>query len=319
MRHYTLLILVLATLSSSSDSEEREEITITVDNYDWIEFQWQGDSANGRYFEHAYMYIPISLENLDYKFTAQFDLGAFTAIYGNSIEPYLTKHIDLRTKLDTTSKHILDGMECGEFVDLAIRQNGKIVKQFDVIHYAGYGETLTTDSINSGTVKHIGTIGADFCENKILIIDYPNERLTLVDSLSSVFLQVNFVDCKKDNNGRIILPLTIGKKDYFAMFDTGSSIFSIATNSNFWKENCDTSVIDTLGLQAWGETIMTYGSPLNKDVFIGITKMPKTTCYKIPAYDNYFTEEIGLIGNVWFKNQVVIVDFKTNRFGIVDK
>jgi hypothetical protein len=80
-------------------------------------------------------------------------------------------------------------------VDLKL---GNVVFQkIQVGLFKKYGNSLTSDSIKTPTVKHIGTIAPDLFKNKILIIDYPHKKLCIVDKLPSKYLKSSFVGYSK--------------------------------------------------------------------------------------------------------------------------
>ncbi len=125
--------------------------------------------------------------------------------------------------------------------------------------------------------------------------------------------------------GRIKIPFKIGNDVHFLMFDTGSSIFPILTDSTYWEKYADltSNDIDTLNISSWGTWYDVYGAPLKTPVFIGERQLEKKRIYLNPRKDfaQFFRREqvLGITGNAYFLNETVIIDFKYSRFGILRK
>jgi len=83
MKKVTTLLLLVIFMSNESMSQQLK----------WIPFHWEGSEMSNKYFDKLSISIPVKVENLPYKFSMQFDLGATsTMFYGNSIAPYLDKY-----------------------------------------------------------------------------------------------------------------------------------------------------------------------------------------------------------------------------------
>ena len=42
----------------------------------WISYKWLGDSISGKYYDKLAIMVPVTFDNLPYKFQMQLDLGA---------------------------------------------------------------------------------------------------------------------------------------------------------------------------------------------------------------------------------------------------
>lgn len=286
----------------------------------WISFKWAGDSISGKYFDKLAMTIPVTLDNLPYKLNMQLDLGAtVTVIYGNSAQPYLEAHNDLKNKIDTTLKFWIQSQRNPMFRGIDLKLGNVSFGQRNIGYFKGFGDNIAKDSINSSTEKQIGTIAPDLFENKILIIDYPNKRICVTDEIPKQYLKAAFRSYKiKD--GRIKIPLTINGKNEDVMFDTGSSLFALITTKEKANAISNNNITDSIKISSWGEYYMVYGSSINKPVMFGNKKLMKANVY----YDNqkssedFYREEqvLGITGNAYFLKNVVIIDYKNKRFGV---
>ncbi|MBI2723271.1 MAG: hypothetical protein HYX39_13940 [Bacteroidetes bacterium] len=269
------------------------------------------------------MFIPLTFKGIPHKFKAQFDLGSNASIiYGNSFAVYLTEYPEYSKKLDTINTEIsVEDKKQGELRNVELSLDGFKITIDTLPYFKNYGDKISSDSAKASSIKHIGTIGADIVQNKILIIDYPNKRIAILDSLSSE-LQNKFdcVKCKM-TSGRFIIPLTVDGKIQWYMFDTGASLFPIITDEANWKSFCDVSKPDTIKVASWGTFYNVYGAKTNKDIYFNKTKLPQTTAYMMTLKDylEMFKQQqiSGTTGNAYFLNNIIALDFKNAKFGVM--
>jgi len=287
---------------------------------EWIPFAWVSDSVSGKYFEKIAIFIPVTIDELPQKFTMQFDLGAVTTVfYGKTIKPFLEKYSTLSNKLDTTKAFWINSVKNPMFGNVNLQLGKFVFKDISVGLYSDYGDDIRLDSINSKTEIPIGTIASDLFQNKILIIDYKSNRLAVADTLPSEYQSASFEDCIiKD--GRIKIPLQINGKTEYLLFDTGSSIFSLSTTKHNALEIGGNKITDSLTIPSWGKQIPFYGLKTIIPIKFGNKDLGSSNVYytEEESFEYlYQSENIwGLTGNAFFLNDVVIIDYKNNRFGV---
>ena len=317
-----LLLLLATTMVSFGQSSKRQTENL---NLPWIRFNWESDSLAGRHFDKVGMSIPIKIDNLPYDFTAQLDLGAVhTVFYGKPLAPYLQMFPELGNKLDTTLVQGYVGFDaCRVFQHINLYLDKVPFKDVQVGHYADFGDGISMDSAKTRTPKHIGTIAPDLFQGKVLIIDYPNQRLCVLDSAPTVLQRKADFVTFKIRNGRIKIPFVIGTVEKDLLFDTGSSLFSIFTskdNSRFFTEPTSPIADSIIGNQ-WKQVIKVYGQKITKDIKFGKRKMKQSLVYSLDdkGQKQFEDEEnvIGITGNVYFLNRLVIIDYKNRKFGVL--
>jgi len=288
----------------------------------WIPFSWESMKLGNRTFDKAAMIVPFKIEGVDADFTLQFDLGATSSmLYGNSIDYFLNKNNALKAKLDTiTKRFFIQNTKNGGFRNLDARLGSVKYIFDDMAYFKGFGDTLTIDSIKKGKPIRIGTLGAPFFKDKVLIIDYPNRRFLILDSLNEKEKgDFDFVDARFDM-GTLKIPFTIDGTPYWLMFDTGSSIFAIMTDKQHYNMFTGNTQVDSLGISSWGQTKMVYGKQINKPVKLGNTNLSDNYVYMMPGndWDDFYKQEkiVGLTGNAFFLNNVIAIDFKQLKFGV---
>jgi hypothetical protein len=249
----------------------------------------------------------------------QFDLGAPTSMfYENKLNA-----INLKYKvctIDSTEsqkqlnnfKFILDKLEIS-------------AKKINVKNY--FNDTIDWKNENEKII--IGTIGSDIIENKILMIDYPNTKLTLSEKLNdSISKKAKFTKFIFPNR-KIFIPTEIEGLKSDVLFDTGSSVCDLMTS----EENYN--LLAKIGAKpyrndgyTWGEK--SYSYTINSDAiykfdtfsipcktvsYPGIEESWKRTALK---FGMYRLKILGITGNKMFLNKTVIVDTKNLKFGIIE-
>jgi hypothetical protein len=296
-------------------------ITANAQDVKWIPFNWTADSVSGRYFDKLSINVPVKIDNIHANFNMQFDLGAVrTVIYGNSIKPYLEAYPDLKSKIDTSKKFLIQGEYKPMFTNMELKMGAALFKNIEIGYFKGFGSIINQDSILSKTEKHIGTIGPDIFQNKILIIDYPQKRIGVCEELPKQYKMANFQPFKNDD-GRIKIPLFINGKIEYLLFDTGSSIFTLTTTKENALKTADARIADSLVVSNWGKYLTFYGVKTNKEIKFGNKVLNSSLIYfdKKETYaDFYKSENIwGLTGNVFFLKNIIIIDYKNKLFGVL--
>jgi hypothetical protein len=283
----------------------------------WIPFQWEGDSIGKTYFDKAWISIPISLNELPYKFKMQFDLGAVhSTLYENNIQDLLIKHPDLKQHIDTNFYVWIQNVKQPIMQNLQIKLGDLATQKHELAVFKNHGTVAPLDTSNSSSIL-IGTIAPDFFQNKILIIDYPNARLCISDSIPNVYKNASFSNFEQ-KYGRIFIHFNINGKDKRLMFDTGSSLFSLITTRRRANQIAERKIIDKMIVNSWGKNINIYSKKLDKEVKFGTTNISSDKVYYCNKYKLlFFMLKIwGITGNANFLENTVIVDYKNGEFGV---
>ena len=298
-----VLILLLFSMVISTCSQKDSE------NLEWIPFTWEAGSDWGKYIEKMAILIPVTIDELPYKFTMQFDLGAATTVFNkNTFKPFLENYPSLNNKVDR-----------GPWIKNVNLQLGKVVfKGIDVGMFP-QGTELSLDSINAASEIEIGVVCADLFQDKVVIIDYKLNRLAIMDSVPITYRNASFVTFKT-YNGVILLPFQINGNSEYLQFDTGGSYFNLVTTKQNALAIGGTQIVDSLIANHWGTWIRFYGLETVAPVAFGNKNMGKSIVYYTEGDgfdDHYSSLNIwGLTGNGYFLNDVVIIDYKNNRFGL---
>jgi hypothetical protein len=288
----------------------------------WVDFEWMGATVDGREFKKAAILLPVQLSGLKGHFVAQFDLGSdISELYGNAIRNYYPGREALFQTLDTLHRSTSDN-GTSEYPVIGIQAKTGEYAVSELYLADGFGDDVPKDSLYTPSAKLVGTIGASFTKNKVLIIDFPRHRMALLDSVDGYWSRRTDFVGGRIRKGRFQLPFTIRGQISWLLFDTGASIFPLAVDSGLWRKITGPKVgRDTLHISSWGETVPYYGAEVTTGIYLGGVRMPKAeawyTANKRLTEFNRQEEIAGLTGNAYFLNDIIVIDFKNNRFGIV--
>jgi hypothetical protein len=316
MKKLALVIFGLIVFFYGCKSSKKSSENFIPDNLT-EKFYWSQAEISGRHFDKAAMYLPINLDTVSEIHYSQFDLGSdATILYQNNLKS-ITEYNYL--KLDSLSDA---NTERPLFMIKSVELNiGKInFGKRNVLGFYNYGEPITRKTNASVSENSLGTIGADIVQNKLLVINFPNQTISFLDSTNSTLENYfSFEKCKIENN-RIMVPIMVNGKTHYFMYDTGSSLFPMMTSFNNWKEITTQKINDTLSVTNFGNPVIMVGSNSSKEIYIGMNSLADFDVYY--AKDNNFDKMFeqlkcdGIIGNAFFFNKTICIDFKTKRFGI---
>ena len=280
----------------------------------WVPFYWQADTISGKIIDKAYIYIPIQIDFLPNRFSMQLDLGTpDTQFYGKTIQPILKRYPTLAKKLSSYNQHkniIFKGVNI---------QMGGINHTINIWNRNDFGEEISTDLLKSNSPIHIGTIASDFFRDKVLIIDYKLNRFAINDYLPTEFSKLPSVKFEL-LNGLIVFQLEIDGVKRRVMFDTGSSVFPLATSKENAYKISNHKIIDSLsGPLWWGENITFYALNVNRPIKFNSKRIENSIVYydKDGLWEKNIFKPLniwGLTGNAFFLDRTIVIDFKNKLF-----
>jgi hypothetical protein len=264
------------------------------------------------------MVLDVTIDDLPFKFKMQFDLGAdVTMIYKRSFANFKKESAQYESKLDTV---VNNGAKTPVYKNVNLGLGAVSFKDIDLHINENMGYSFNADSIDAREAINIGTIGADLCKDKFLIIDYPNSRIAITNTLPRTFRNLKFIKTKKLNDASFFLPLEIDGKMQDLLFDTGISMFPLVTSEKKAIPISAAMVKDSLEISSWGKYYYTYGNQITKSIKLGNTELPGGLVYydKIKKFDAWFGNNHfwGIIGNACFINNIVVIDYKNYNIAI---
>lgn len=274
----------------------------------WTDIHWESATIDNRVVEKAALLVPVQLDGKTAKILVQLDLGAdLTQFEAAPYEQLFGKGTAPR---DRPKKMPFSGSFGGS----------KVVNQsFDVLPAGG-------ESTPSEEPIFLGTLGADFFRNRILLLDFRRQRIAILDAAAplprtlekgAAFVPLTLRD------GRLFVPIRIdGKEEDGFFYDTGSSLFPIVTTRAKWQEitgrKGNEPDNEIWRVPSWGKTAVMVGARVRDRVCVA------TACLEHPLafFESSGLKNLGaesLFGNVLFYDRfLVIVDLPEKRFGLVE-
>jgi len=295
--------------------------TAAAQQLKWIPFYWETEVIEGRSIPDFSITIPVKIESLQDPFKMQLDLGsAQTFIYGNSFAPYLNQDKEILNALDSSGGFYAEGKRYPVFRDFKLKLGQVDVPPLNVGYYEGYGQRYETGKPAMENKKLIGTIGCDIFLNKVLILDYPHQRIAISDHIPAQFAGISLEPVSIEG-GRIVVSLNIDSRKQRLLFDTGSSMFSLLTTQHNVIGISEDAVIDSLKTTSWGDVYYVYQKKLNSPIRLGNHELKSGDVFydKIEKFDRFYDNQNiwGIIGNKCFRNNILIIDFSNSKIGML--
>ncbi len=286
----------------------------------WIKFLWIGDSLGKRYYERVAMNVPVKISGIPYDFTFQFDLGDdHTEIYENSLNDVYAVNPTIKNKVKRLRSIFQFWNSNKSYKNIDIEAGDYIFKNPDCYVHRNFGNEIDKERIMMNRPLHIGSIGVDLFQNKVLIIDYPRQQFCIADSVPANY-NVNMIPIKLNNAGMALLPMKLNGKTYDCLFDNGSSIFPLIGSLTRIDEYSKAPDNDTIATPSWGLIHDMTGRKIPGIAELGGQKFTDVEIYADHRKDRQeaaLADPSYLIaGNALFWDKTVIIDFKHKAFGV---
>ena len=286
----------------------------------WIKFEWFGDSMGKKYYEKAGMHVPAKINGLPYDVTFQFDLGDHhTEIYENSLNDIYAVNPTIKNKVKRLRSLFQFWNNNKSYKDINIEAGDYIFKSPNCYVRRNFGDRLNKELILLNRPLHIGSIGVDLFQNKVLIIDYPAKRFCIADAVLDGY-NVNMVPIKLNPAGMVLLPMKLNGKTYDCQFDNGSSIFPLIASSTRITDFSKEADNDTIPTRSWGVIHNMTGRKIAGPVEIAGQKFNDVEIYadhRKASQEKALNDPSYLVaGNALFWDKTIIIDFKRKLFGV---
>lgn len=288
----------------------------------WISFRWESATIGGHLFQRAAILIPVELAGVAGRHFLQLDTGAGWPMWYEVPMRHLKA---VATVGDTVPDEVVLHAKLGD------RRSEYSINSDTFLIRKAFGDTLT----NSDGLQPIGTLGVRFFRHRILVIDFPHQRLAILDDSAAVLpdqlsSRATFVPLAY-TNGYVFVPLVINGtvfNDFF--YDTGASLFPLTTTLATWRtltgrggDEADNTV---WRVTWWGSLISEIGAPALGSVQVGAFRADHPLVFhqaESAAHPDFFASVPyhvgGTFGNALFYDRdVVIIDLPHRRFGVAE-
>lgn len=196
----------------------------------------------------------------------------------------------------------------------------------------GFGDSIRTSPESASVPQTIGTLGLRFFRHRVLVLDFPHQRLAILDSAqgfpADLPSNVTYTPARYEN-GYLFVPFHAAGHDVDDFFyDSGASAFPLTTTAATWRTLTGRSGVESdnirLSVSSWGKQVEEVGAPLAGDVVLGPLRARAPLVFSQrdePGQADFFARVPyhlgGHFGNaLFFDKYVVIVDVPNRRFGL---
>jgi hypothetical protein len=325
--NYLLIIASLLVLSSCGllrnmmTSDTFAEVQGQSDSISYSPIKWHLDTTIEGNVEETSIFVPVTLNGISQNLYMQFDLGSnITGFYGNTLKALAEKYPELDT-------HLVQGKRSTYFKNAELGINKKYNKKANKLYiWEDLGQSdLDTSFLNFVNAEDdaiiLGTIGYDVLGSQVLILDLKDDRYALTSAIpADIKGKADFIDEADLNKFPILLPFRFGGKKITLIYDTGSGNFPVLTGTNRLKRLADETSIDTVDKASrFGELHNVYRLKNAGDISLEDIEFGNFDVYGMKIFNKFwFIGLYGLTGNNFFKDKVVVIDRKNNKFGLIE-
>lgn len=280
-----------------------------------IPFVWTGDSVQGRWEPHVAMLLPVKLANCPVTFYMQFDTGTpSTVFYAHKLKAIMERYPKAIAITDTTQRLIDFRFTIGTMPVVA--------KEVEVMQFGS-----SDIDVKGKKPIIIGTVGTDFLDGRVTVIDYPKQVLLTGNELPADLKQssASFSDFMYAGR-RILLPVTIRGRRTILYFDSGSSAFELLTD----KATCESMALPNVApfryaVSSWGRTMTANSFAAADSVVFGVQAAPLRQVTYMDGASEAQVQQMkafgigGMTGNKLFLNYAFVLDTKGKKFGLVKR
>lgn len=278
-----------------------------TDRFQWSDFEWFSWSSPEETFNKGALMLPIQVDGYADELFLQLDTGVWQSCLNGISLTQLPRESYRAIRQGSVSMQATIAGRAAEGWKFAVMQ--------------GYGGPLEESNI-------IGTLGLDAFKGKVLVLDLPNSRLAVVNSTrqlpDELAQAVHYVPAEA-KHGRFIVKLSVGDEELRALYDTGSSIFTLVAYEPIWRDLTGRSGNEAdntiLSIPSWGQTLEMVGAPAQAALKFADFTIPEPEVFYVRdgAFDPLFRNERldVVMGNApFYDDYVVVLDFKGSRFGV---
>lgn len=275
-------------------------------------FVWQADTTARPAVAHAALLIPVELPGCPRPCLLQFDTGAPSSVlYAHPLAALSARYPALRQQLRPRADTLAN-------VHLRLGGQPLLARWLRLLPMGSH--ELPPDE---HTPVLIGTLGADLLDGRVVVLDYPRQRLLLCAQVpDSLTRGTSFAPLTFDSR-RVLLQARVQGQERHLLFDSGSSAFALLTSKAAWNElrQPGTQATET-NVNSWGRQLTAHTAATPAALGLGPATVPLATVTYIKGTTFWqsalmrFSGMGGMLGNAPLTGSVVILDVPGKRFGV---
>ena len=276
----------------------------------WNDIVWVSLPIGDRTVAKAVLALNVEIVGLNRKALMQLDLGSDSTVI---------KGVPYRA---------LGGLNTpeGGYIEVT-----GIIADYPFKKQAFFLATNSGDPPKEGETPELGTIGANFFQQRLLVLDLVRNKVAIASSINNIPREleekISFGPLQY-RRGKIFIDVHInGHEEKGIFYDTGASSFSIVTMRERWEQLTGRMPTDdrndVWSLSSWGKKASLIGAPLRGSMCISNACLEAPMVYfessglKNFQFDKYPFPATGLVGNAPFVDRYsIVIDLPNRRFGL---
>jgi len=299
-----------------------ESVQSDPEELHYAPFYWHLDSLGEKKPEKTSVFVPVTVNGISENLYMQFDLGStITGFYGETLSA-------LQQKYPHLDSNIVNGSKSRYFANASIKINDNTSLKADKLYL---WEKMGQNNLDTTLVKlfrdgesHssviLGTMGYDMIGTQVLILDFKKDRYALTNYLPTKMKEkIKFIEGADVEKYPVLLPFRFGKRKITLIYDTGAGNSPIMTGTRRLKRLTEKRPLKKLDeASRFGEKHNLYKVEDTKNLRMGEYNYGKVDVYGLKIFNKLWLAGVyGFTGNYLFKDCIVVIDRKNNRFGII--
>ncbi len=280
-----------------------------------IRFQWGRQQYDDHLEPHAALIIPVMIEGIPRAFYVQFDTGApNSTIYGKPLASLIEHGVTCKEEGEQGARMVKN-------IRLSLGGSKVDISSMQILE--NYGKPI--DWQDTTKVVSLGTIGSDFIEGKVTVIDFKQQNIKIFEDRPDWMAALSGFKPFDFQGRRILFPAQIGGRKRQLLYDSGSSAFGLLTSKNRFKKYSDKNAEELVyDGNSWGVKWPIHHRASEAIMSIGGSDLPLRRISYIDLYGNFqrfmtpFTKLGGFLGNKPFLEYTLILDTRNEEFLVVE-
>ena len=279
-----------------------------------VAFEWASEKLGSYAEPHAAILIPVSVPGISKSLYMQFDTGSpDTFLKSGALDSLKNRGVEIELFKKDEHSYVKE-------FKFDIAGNQMVLKSGWVRRQRG-----TIDWESPETKNIIGSLGADFLDQKICEIDFPAQEIRFHPQRPKELVDLGTFTPFRFQGRRIMLPAIINGSEAEVFYDSGCSSFGLLTSKYFYDRmtNAEDKEI-ALDANRHGDSVPMHHKPSDLPIKLGATELSIQRISYAELY-NFLQTTIGrLVGGGFLGNKCLvdcnlILDTRSQEFLVVDR
>ncbi|MEM1219763.1 MAG: hypothetical protein AAGH79_12670 [Bacteroidota bacterium] len=296
--------------------QDKPNYFVHSESSNFVPFLWSSGTYGDYEEPQDAIMIPVQIRGFDIPFYLQFDTGAPSSIlYQNTLESLRGIGLDYEETI-IEERSFVKGIPI-QLADQNLSETTFWLREM--------GEAVDTATLSEEPIK-LGTIGADWLDQKVVHIDFINQQINQYNQRPDWMQDLAGWHAFSFQGRRFMLPTTIEGKVYDLFYDSGSSAFGlITTHSRYQKYAIAEGTEISYNANSWGNPVYVHHKATTLEMGIGGADVPMNRVSYVNMYARWqgflaiFSKIGGWLGNKPFLDTHLILDTQTLEFLVLPR